>query len=138
MLIGPIPTILSHCKSFQWVENTWQSLMGYLSVVKAVFLWGEGGFPVLHISLAACTLCALSGSWMWAFNHPASILLCHCDFFFLFLNGFKISEWNHLDFKVSNINHRDLEARKTMWKQASLSLCIFTSDCWLLVFLRST
>lgn len=136
MLIGPIPTILSHCKSFQWVGNTWQSLMGHLSVVKSVFLWGVSWYCTFHWLLVNCVPCLA---------HECGLLTtqpqycCATVIFFpLFLNGFKISEWNHLDFKVSNINHRDLEAWKTMWKRASLSLCIFTSVSWLLVLLRST
>lgn len=57
MLIGPIPTILSHCKSFQWVGNTWQSLMGHLSVVKSVFLWGVSWYCTFHWLLVNCVPC---------------------------------------------------------------------------------
>lgn len=91
------------------------------------------GFLVLHISLAACELCALSGSWMWAFNHPASILLCHCDFFFLsFLMASKFQNETTWTLRFRILTTEILKPEKPCENEPLyLSVSsLLSADCW--------
>ncbi len=132
ILIGPIPTILSHCQSFQWAGNTWQSLMGHLSVVKAVFLWVERfpGTVHFHWLLVHCVPC-LAHECGRLTTQP-QYCCATVIFFSFFLNGFKISEWKHFDCKIWNISHRDLKPEKSC-ENKPLYLCVsslLSADCW--------